>query len=393
MPAFSGFGMSAVAGRIMALGNVQKPSVLRGLSLTLPVVVAAAFMMVVPIVASAPIDDLVRTARSLTLTQPSDVSAEGGNEQVKTGAYRNLSETLTTPRYLVQIPTGMFPEGYDWEFTAGGSAPCPAGATDVLRVTDRASGELAFIVYGFPYADLYADPAATVAPYAMEGFCQFVVARPATDSAAVVLAMPADRDPELAQRCPESLGGIVLGGGAEGSLNVNSDILRDGLVARLCPSFGSHGLRNEVWGLADDDMDPAAYLARASVGERGTTVETTAFSLEIPAGMYVADYGYSGFFYKDWDLLAPERRAALCFELPDGNDVSVYCRPAGLVPERDELWSQTHVELVCEDVPAPDGYEIVVEGQTYFANALGELPTNPDQAEADLQAVAGWLVR
>ncbi len=392
MPAFSGFGMSAVAGRIMALGNVQKPSVLRGLSLALPLVVAAAFMAITPIVATAPIDVLARVTGPLSLPQPSGVSAEGGNEQVKTGVFLGTRESLTTPHYLVQIPDGMFPEGYDWEFSAGGAAPCPAGAIDVLLVTDRASGELAFITYGFPYADLYADPSATVAPYAMDGFCQFVGSRPATGSVAVVLAIPEARDPELAQRCPESLEGIVLGDGGEGSLNVNSDILRESRVALLCPGLGSHGLRNEVWGLGDDDMDPAAYLARASVSERGTTVETTAFSLEIPAGMYVPSYGYNGFFYKDWDLLAPERRGALCFGLPDGNCVSVYCRPAGFVPEHDELWLQTHVELVCEDAPAPEGYEIVIEGQTYFTDANGGLPTNPDQAEADLRLVAGWLV-
>lgn len=384
LPVFSGFGASAVAGRILALGNVHRPSLLQGLPFALGLAVTAAFMAVTPIVATAPVDSLARAGLTL-FSQPTSLP-EGGNEQVREGV-----NVLTTPRYVVRTSDEAFQGGLDWEYAAGGDPRCPDGAADVLAVTDRTTGELAFIAYGFPYAKLYADPDVAVAPYAMEGFCQFVVGRPAADDCATVVAIPAGRDPELAGRCPESLEGIVLGDGAAGSLDVNSDVLRESRAAGLCPSFGSHGLRNEVWGLDEGDADPAAYLAHATMGARSTTVETTAFSIEIPVGMYVASYGYNGFFYKEWDLLAPERRAALCFELPDGNDVSVYCRPVGSAPERDELWLQTRVELVCGDAPAPEGYEIVVEGQVRFTNASGDLPASSVQAEADLRMVAGWL--
>ena len=124
------------------------------------------------------------------------------------------------------------------------------------------------------------------------------------------------------------------------------------------------------------------FVTRAALGKAISTLEA-----ELGQPLFCLLYTS----YKEWDLLAPERRAALCFELPDGNDVSVYCRPVGSAPERDELWLQTRVELVCGDVPAPEGYEIVVEGQVRFTNASGDLPASSVQAEADLRMVAGWL--
>lgn len=59
---------------------------------------------------------------------------------------------LITPRYSVLVPDEVFPDGFTWSFEVepGATTPTPQGATDVLVIRSKATGDIALIGFCLP---------------------------------------------------------------------------------------------------------------------------------------------------------------------------------------------------------------------------------------------------
>ena len=147
-PLASGFGKSAIEERIVAIVNVKRMTGAAGLA----TVVLAAGITVAFAASPAPIDEEpgAGEANPGSFVQ---AAAGGQTEQVSYEAYmeRGYGATrVVTPWYSVMLEDALFAQGFSYEYDEAGLGFYSSGATEacsVLRVFDRATGELAYLVY------------------------------------------------------------------------------------------------------------------------------------------------------------------------------------------------------------------------------------------------------
>ncbi len=364
MPAFSGFGRSAVEQRIHALDRVRPATWTAGLATTLLAVgVAALFATSAPPVARAQADG---NAASLTTgtARTALVSEEPAGQGVRLVSVTRdddgaagATTRLRAPRYTLTLHDDMFPDGYTWSFAETGASPAPAGASDVLTVADGATGEVLLVVY--------CRPAAVAEEQAMPGYVQLVQGTSASDpTRTVVLAVPETRF------------------GTEGSPFA-------GVVARLQPTLTANGLLSDVYGLDGGNATREAYAAYAEQDASGDArIVTPYFSILVPAD-YADELFVSYSEYDSSGALSPQVNVIFADSSVLHSILSIRTAAEVPAPYRD---TYNDVHIVASDVTTDAGLHVYAHViANYGQNDDGSWELLSDEAQTFAELGASWV--
>ena len=237
---------------------------------------------------------------------------------------------LMTPDYAVVVPQSLLPATYSWEYGEPSSDGIPAGASEVLRLTDASSGSLVMMAY-VTTGDEVPSGLTSVARAQVSG---------RADTATNVL--------------------LVVPSAVVGSLS-NQD----------APYLSLRGLRTQVFGLASGQASQEAYVAHALTEADGTEIRLPSCSVRVPKGMFDELTGVV--FLEGSEKSGRTNELVLCF-----NDAQVSIFEATDAYVEDDL---TDGDVVVGATPQGS---VVVSARGSLADGERGLPV-------DAGLYAGWV--
>lgn len=360
MPASTGFGRCAVGRRIAALARIRPASFAASIATALiAVTVAAAFATEATPPAGVSSSESPDASGSTATPTVSDQTAPATRlvsisreDDWATGPIT----WLRTPHYTLQLHRGMFPDGFDWSFSEAGGEALPAGATEVVTITDAGTGEVVLMAWCYPRAN--------GSPGELPGYVLLTEGTCSSDiSLGIVLAIPEGRyDGE--------------GGFAD-------------IAEAIQPTVGITGLYGMVQGLPDyygttlvQDASREAYIAYAVQEEGGTRIVTPYFSLVIPTEYGSANAQISFNTYGSMGELRPQ----LYVTLPNGD--TFYVEAAYEMPALQDEYT---VQLATS-VAASNGMQVYVRTYVEFERDYYGQWTRLDTETQDMVArCASWV--
>lgn len=237
---------------------------------------------------------------------------------------------LVTPDYAMVVPQGLLPATYSWEYGEAGSEGTPTGASEVLRLTDASSGQLAMMAYVMTGNDV---------PSGLTVVASAQVSGRAPSATNVLLAVPS---------------------AVAGSLG-NQD----------APYLSLRGLRTQVFGLAAGQASQEAYVAHAVTEADGTKICLPSCSVHVPKDAFDRLVGVA--FLEGSEKSGRTNELMLCF---DDAQVSIFEATDTYV--EDEL---TDGDVVVGATPQGN---VVVSARGSLADGEQGLPV-------DANTYAGWV--